>query len=238
MKIFNIQHFSTGDGYGIRSTVFFAGCNLHCGWCHNPEGLYTSGKEMTLDEVISDVMSDIEFYQQSHGGVTLSGGEPLVSFDDCIACAKAFKEKGLNVIVDTALAIPDIKLDELVKYVDCFFVDIKTAEREKFASFCGGKLDAVFANLDRLVSLGADFVLRVPLIPGFNTDEKSVAGIIEVIKKYGKSYTLLPFHRLGSAKYKNLGIDYAYADVEPSPKEEIEKIKERFVQAGLAVADV
>lgn len=238
MRIFNIQHFSTGDGPGIRSTVFFAGCNLHCPWCHNPEGLYTPGNEMTLEEVVRDVMSDIEFYEQSGGGVTLSGGEPLCSLDDCTACAEAFRENHLHVIVDTALSVPDVRLNRLARYTDCFFADLKTTDPEKFASVCGGDLNRLYGNLDTLQSLNADFVLRVPLIPGFNMDPASLDGIISVIRRYNKPFTLLPFHRMGSAKYRQLGRVYEYADTMPSDREVIRDIQNRFIQSGLVPANV
>ena len=96
MDIFNIQHFSTGDGPGIRTTVFLGGCNLRCPWCHNPEALFepSGGRGMSFEDAVADVMSDTEFYAKSSGGVTISGGEPLVSFNDTKMLAHEFKSRG------------------------------------------------------------------------------------------------------------------------------------------------
>ncbi len=238
MKIFNIQHFSTGDGYGIRSTVFLSGCRLRCPWCHNPEGLYGRGRDCTLAEVVEDVMGDVEFYRRSDGGVTVSGGDPLCSIDDCIELARAFKTEGLHVIVDTSLALECERLEELARYVDCFFVDLKTPDAEKLAGICGGDFDAYEENLRRLKALGCDVVLRIPLIPGFNMDAESLDGMISLVKRYDCPITLLPFHRLGSAKYTDLGLEYAYADTQPQTKMEIDAIRERFDSAGIVTAKV
>lgn len=238
MNIFNIQHFSIGDGFGIRSTVFFCGCNLRCPWCHNPESIYGDGRDMSVDEVAADVMADKEFYDRSGGGVTLSGGEPLLHFDDCLALAKRFKAEGLNVVIDTALALPLDRLSEIAEYTDSFFVDLKTADEGKFTSVVRGDWHTYLHNLDILNDLGSDIVFRIPLIPGFNMDEKSVGDIISLAKVYGKPFTLLPFHRMGAAKYSELGIKYEYADVQPSSKEETDEIRKRFIAAGLKEANV
>lgn len=238
MNIFNIQHFSTGDGYGIRSTVFLCSCNLRCPWCHNPESIFGCGHEYTLDEVVDDVMGDIEFYRKSNGGVTISGGEPLCSIDDCIELAKAFKVEGLNVIVDTALAAECGRLEELAHYVDCFFVDVKTADPSKFAEICGGDFDVYTSNISRLQSVGSNIVLRIPLIPQFNMDDDSISDIIKFVKKYGYPITLLPFHRLGTAKYTELGLNYAYADTLPPKDAEVDAIRAKFSAEKIAEANV
>ncbi len=193
---------------------------------------------MSIDEVVADVMADREFYDRSNGGVTLSGGEPLLHFDDCLALAKRFRAEGINVVIDTALALPLDRLKEIAGYTDSFFVDLKTADESRFASVIMGDWHTYLHNLDTLSDLGADMVFRIPLIPGFNMDEKSVDEMIALAKIYGNPFTLLPFHRMGSAKYTELGRKYEYADVQPSSGEEIEAVKKRFLDAGLREADV
>lgn len=236
LNIFNIQHFSTGDGPGIRTTVFLGGCNLRCPWCHNPEALYGEPIIRELDEVVADVLSDREFYDKSGGGVTISGGEPLFSPDACSVLLERFKSEGLNTIVDTALSC-EYPSEKILALTDCFFVDVKTASPAKFAEL-GGDFTRFKSNLDRLCASGASVVLRVPLIPNFNTDADSISALIAFIKPYGKPVTLLPFHRLGSAKYQNLGIAYAYANVEPYESEKINEYKRLFAAAGIEEADV
>lgn len=227
MKIFNIQHFSTGDGPGIRTTVFLAGCSLKCPWCHNPECNFGPVYEKTADEILSEVLDDGEFYAESDGGVTISGGEPFCSAEDLFELLTAFKKHGLHTIVDTSLS-QSVDFSQFCKLTDCFFVDLKTADAEKFREVCGGDFSLYENNVKTLISLGANVVFRIPLIPGFNTDEKSLDGIAEFIKKYEMPCSLVPFHRMGSAKYKKLGMEYAYANVPPLSREEIGKISEKF----------
>ncbi len=238
MNIFNIQHFSTGDGFGIRSTVFLGGCNLRCPWCHNPEGLFGAANERTLDDIVDNVMADLCFYEKSGGGVTLSGGDPMYSFDDCLLLAKTFSEKGLHVIVDTAMSVPDVDLETLSNYVDCYFVDVKTADPEKFATVCGGDLSVVREHLEWLAANGKNVVLRIPMIPGFNMDEASVTALADWIAVLPFPITLLPFHRLGSSKYDMLGMTYAYADTEPPTPAQMEAIQAVFTARGITQADV
>ena len=235
---FNIQHFSTGDGKGIRTTVFMGGCNLKCPWCHNPESLYGEPVWRSVDDVITDVMGDTEFYETSDGGVTISGGEPLCDNEGCLTLLREFKKNGLHTILDTALAVKGFNPDEYTGLVDCFFVDVKTADENKFGKICGGNLETFRQNLDNLSKTNAEIIFRIPLIPNFNTDETSIDGIIELIKPYGKEITLLSFHRLAGAKYRELSIPYKWADTAPPEREEIEKIKKKFIAINILEADI
>ena len=117
----NIQRFSIGDGPGIRTTVFFKGCNLHCPWCHNPETISPEinelyGEKYTVDEVMKEIMEDYAFYQESGGGVTLSGGEPLLQADGCAELARACTDAGISVLLDTAGNV-DFSLFEKVWFI-------------------------------------------------------------------------------------------------------------------------
>lgn len=238
IDVFNIQHFSTGDGPGIRTTIFFEGCNLRCPWCHNPESFFTGVNPRIIDDIVDEVMGDNEFYLQSDGGVTLSGGEPLLFGKGCLELLRRFKEKGLHTIVDTAMAVDEIDLSAIASFTDTFLIDIKTADSDNFFTVCGGSMDVLIHNIDKLVEIGADIVLRIPLIPGFNMDCCSIDGIIGLVKHYNLPVTLLPFHRLGSAKYKKLGLEYKYADTEPSSDIEIEEIRQKFINEGILEANI
>ncbi len=238
VDVFNIQHFSTGDGPGIRTTVFLEGCNLRCPWCHNPESFFTGVNPRDMDEIVDEVMGDDEFYRQSGGGVTISGGEPLLCGNTCLEMLKIFKAKGLHTVIDTALAVAGADIESFAQWTDLFLIDIKTSDSEKFASVCGGAMDIFLRNMDGLIRTDADIILRVPLIPGFNMDSRSVDGIIAMAKRYRLPVTLLPFHRLGSAKYKKLGLQYVYADIEPSSEAEIEEIRKKFIYEGIQEADI
>lgn len=248
LNISNIQHFSTGDGAGIRTTVFFKGCNLRCPWCHNPENLMAApcvmqykalnktevlGKKVTIDEILPQLLEDTDFYEQSGGGVTLSGGEVMLQADGAAELSRRLKENGVSVLVDTAGCVPYGEFEKLNHFVQGYLFDFKTADPVKYKQI-GGDLETVTYNITRLLSDEMPVQIRIPLIPDFNTDTDSILKMCERLKDMGiKKVELLPFHRLGSSKYEVLGMTYAYKDVELfSPKAlfEIQKIYKNYFE--------
>ena len=241
IRVTNIQHYSTGDGPGIRTTVFFAGYPLRCPWCHNPETI--SGKEVTLryeatgkcetvggetaiDGIVGELLWDKDYYDESGGGVTLSGGEVLLQVESAVEIAKQMRENGVHVAIDTAGAAPRRAIEALAPLADLWLYDLKTADAVKFAEVCGGEFAVVVDNLRYLVSRGANVRVRVPIIPGFNDGEEDVAALGDLIESVGgKTVDLLPFHRLGSSKYAAMGLEYAYADVTPPDDGTMERIR-------------
>lgn len=244
LNVSNIQHFSTGDGNGIRTTLFLKGCNLRCPWCHNPETVSphpeelffrangkreTYGREATVEELLPELLEDAEFYRASGGGVTVSGGEPLLQSHAVASLAKELKERGISVIIDTAGDVPYEAFARVLPYVDEFFLDIKSGSGEVYRDIIGGDLMRVFGNLHRLLAEGANLRIRIPLIPEINTDPAARADIIRLLREAGvKQVDLLPFHRMGSAKYEALGREYAYRDTPPLTKECIAAIAREY----------
>ena len=237
----SIQRFSTGDGPGIRTTVFLKGCNLRCPWCHNPESIsekpetlrfpgipraVTYGRMMSADELFADVVEDADFYRESGGGVTFSGGEPLLQSAGVGELAGMLREAGIGTLVDTAGCVPWEGFLSVVDCVDTFYYDVKTADGALYENVVRGNMDLVFGNLCRLVGAGKDVVVRIPLIPGFNMSGADHERICAELKKTGaRRVDLLPFHRLGSSKYEAMGLTYGYKDTPPPGEDEIEKIK-------------
>lgn len=154
LNLFNIQHFCNGDGPGIRTTLFFGSCPLRCPWCHNPE-CFQNAETRSLEEVEEEILHDLEFYERSGGGVTLSGGEPLAREGECFAVLELLRKQGIHAAVDTSLAVKGIDYDRLVSLCDLFLVDIKTANAETFRNVCGGELETVAQNLRELSARGA-----------------------------------------------------------------------------------
>ena len=239
----DIQHFSTGDGPGIRSTVFLKGCNLHCPWCHNPETAITKtqtlvfrggvtksyGAVMTAGEIARDVCGDMEFYRESGGGVTVSGGEPMLQAEGVAELAKILAQKGVDTLIDTAGCVPYANFETVRPFVSAYYYDVKTADEEKFAELTGGDLETVTDNLRRLVLTGADVRARIPFIPGVNTDDEDCGRIAELIARCGcRRASLLPFHRLGAAKYEALGIEYKFKSMPPPDKALLEHAAEIY----------
>lgn len=224
----NIQRFSLHDGPGIRTTVFLKGCSLHCPWCANPENLLpypeayvkdgkqgTYGQFLSCDEIYHEIIKDRIFYDQTdesdglgiqRGGVTFSGGEPLLQFDVLEPLLVKLKDEKISICVETCLFVPADKLLLAFKYVDLFYVDIKILDREKCRHILGGNLDQYFSNLKELVKEEKSIVFRIPLIGGFTDDEQNIMRMADLLSVYRpRKVELIKEHNLGKNKYESLG---------------------------------
>jgi len=278
--ISQIQRFSTEDGTGIRTTVFFKGCPLKCPWCHNPETIANEpqilsstaecihcgncvtacpesahsmcgnvhiydagtcrnasecqqcvnvcpvganrlcGRIVEAWEIADEILKDKRYYETSGGGVTLSGGEPLFQIAFCVELASLCYERGIPVLLDTSGAAKREHLEMVIPFLSDCFIDLKSPDPVAYRNIIGFPLEQIRANMEILANSGVNTTVRIPVIPGFNDDYVSAAGMAEIIKDSGLSrVNLLPFHRFGSAKYQELGYEYLYANVEP-PKSE------------------
>ena len=244
LNVSNIQRFSVGDGPGIRTTVFLKGCNLHCPWCHNPETVSAEpqtlvyphtgktvryGTDMPVEEVARRVCEDRAFYRQSGGGVTVSGGEPLLQASAVAALLRQLQGGGIHTLVDTAGAVPFACFETVLPYTDCFFYDWKSPLPQVYREVIGGELPLVEENLSRLLNCGRQVHVRMPVIPGMNDRPADIALSAERLERLGVQYVdLLPFHRLASEKYAAMGIPYAYAGVQPPTGEHIEAMAQEY----------
>ena len=244
LNISNVQHFSVGDGDGIRTTVFFKGCGLRCPWCHNPENLTkapvtlrysngkteTPGREISAEALLPELLEDLDFYEESGGGVTLSGGEVMLQSKEAAALAALIRAEGVSVWIDTAGCVPYEAFEAMNPYASGYLFDFKTASEEKYRAI-GGDLPAVTQNLRRLLADGIPLRIRIPLIPRFNADEESAHAIGAYLSVLGvKEAALIPFHRLGSAKYEAMGLPYAYSEQPPLTDEALHALKAVYKQ--------
>ncbi len=239
LNVSHIQRFSTGDGPGIRTTIFLKGCNLHCPWCHNPENIKPEHEELFYEktgtkvsygsvvsaaEAASDVLEDRDFYITSGGGVTLSGGEPMLQSEGICELAAILTKQGVNVLIDTAGCVPWSSFETVLPYVNDFYFDIKAGTRAKYAELIGGEISLIENNLRKLVLIGANVTARIPLIPGVNDSEAELRQIGSIILSAGVRHAdILPFHRLGTAKYEAMGIEYGFKNTLPPSREDIER---------------
>ncbi len=244
--ITGLQRCSTGDGPGIRTTVFLKGCNLACPWCHNPETQAlqperdTQGRQwgqwVTLDGLMERLEEDRPFYDASGGGITLSGGEPLLQADFCAAVAQRCILGGMTVVVDTAGDVPFEAFERLLPLDPLFYVDLKGPDQAAYDRV-RGRLGRVTGNMARLAREGAAVVARIPVIPGHNDTLEDAAAMAALLAEAGITrVNLLPFHRMGSSKYRLLGREYAYQAVEPLENQQMLALLAPFQAAGLEAA--
>jgi pyruvate formate lyase activating enzyme len=193
------------------------------------------GEERTVDELVQACLRDKVFYEESGGGATFSGGEclaPVSRQDFVLELARALKAEGVDVAIETTLALPVPRLAELAEVVDTWLVDFKIADRTKSLDVIGLDPEIRDANLEVLLGLGAKVVARMPIIPGF-TDE-AVAKNIEDLKRLGiRRADVLPFHQLGEAKYAQTGRAYGLSGLEPLHEEDVAWIAEALEAAGI-----
>ncbi len=261
--IFDIERNSYVDGPGIRTTVFFKGCNLKCAWCHNPESqgfkpqmmFYTDkckgcgkcdevcptpenctlcgkctiycpvdarkvcGKEYTVDEVLTEVLKDKAFYENSGGGVTFSGGECMLQIDFLLEILKKCKENGIHTAVDTAGHVPFHQFEKIMPYTDLFLYDIKCFESEKHKEYVGVTNELILENLSKLLKSGVNVHIRIPVIPTVNDSVEEMLKIKEFLDLNGgvQNVELLPYHAMGENKYGAIGKECKVFSV---PKEE------------------
>ena len=221
--IFDIQRNSYVDGPGIRTTVFFKGCNLRCAWCHNPESHSPTpqtmafpnrpkelcGKEHTVDEVLTDILRDKRFYKAAGGGVTFSGGECMLQIDFLEKILKACKENGIHTAVDTAGHVPFSFFERILPHTDLFLYDVKCLDNKKHKQYTGVGNDLILENLKKLLQSKKEIWVRIPIIPAVNdtvAEMQQIKAFLDSCERFPK-IELLPYHAMGEHKYAALGIE-------------------------------
>ncbi len=227
--VFDIKRFAVHDGPGIRTTVFLKGCPLRCRWCHNPESMEATpcslpkvyhtgssvftemeevGREWTVEELMIELRKEKIFMDESGGGVTFSGGEPLFQSGFLHEMLLACRSEGMHTAVDTSGYASEQIIEKLALMADLFLFDIKLINIQAHIQHTEVSNSIILSNFDRLISLGAKVRARIPLIPGVNTDKQSLDEIFEFLKPYRnriEGVDLLPFHDTASHKYERLG---------------------------------
>lgn len=241
--VFNIQKFSLNDGPGIRTAVFLKGCPLHCAWCANPEsqgrqpevlGGKQAGQLMSVEEVLAVAKQDEPFYEESGGGVTLSGGEALLQPDFALALLEALHSRGLHTALETTgFAVPEV-FQRVCREADLLLFDVKHWEEERHRAGTGVSLQPILENLAFALEAGWEVLPRVPVIPGFNDSREDGARLAERLLEAGsRQVQLLPFHQFGEKKYQQLGRPYAYAGAKALRPEALEGYRQAFLTQGV-----
>lgn len=238
--IFEVQRFSVHDGPGIRTTVFLRGCPLRCAWCQNPEGLEPSEQSPRANwakEVVRGLCADREFFEVSGGGITLSGGEPLLHPTRALLLLLAARAEGLHTCVQTCGAVPPANLLAVLPYVDLFQFDLKHLDEAKHREWTGAGTSRIHQNARLLVEHGAQVQFRMPVLPGLNDDPEHLERMAAFLKQLGVSaLRLVPYHRHYLAKYAALGWRSRVAGLQAPTPDELAIVSERLQAQGLTVA--
>ena len=224
--VHSLQSLGTVDGPGVRSVVFLSGCPLRCIYCHNPDTWDCREEQLTDSTELGERL--LRFYSFiKKGGVTFSGGEPLLQAEFVTEVAKILKQKGLHVAIDTCGTPWSPAAEELLGVADMFLLDIKMTTKEDYKRHTGGSLASTMAFLDRLEERQKDTWIRHVVVPGINDTEEDILRLAELIKGYTciKKVELLPYKNLCIEKYRALGIPFALEETPPMKAEEIAKLE-------------
>lgn len=241
--IFDIKKFAIHDGPGIRTTIFFKGCLLGCWWCHNPESrefgvqlteTETIGNKRTVSEIMNVIESDTIYYDESKGGVTFSGGEPLAQPKLLKQLLLNCKELEIHTAVDTTGYIDRVLLDGIIPLVDLFLYDLKVIDDVKHKKYTGVSNQlrdrSILDNLRYLSSKGCRIWIRIPIIPGINDSDNDVADFCSFISELDslEQVNLLSYHKIAKHKYQRLGIDYRMGNTEEPSDQDMEVLINKF----------
>lgn len=205
-------------------------CN-NCGLC--VEECYTNareiaGRSVTVDEVISEILKDKDFYQQSGGGVTISGGEPLMQMEFLIPLLERLRELGIHRAIDTCGYVSKEKLQRVIELTDLFLYDLKFMDSERHEKYTGVPNDLILENVKLLSSLDKDIIIRIPIIPGVNDDKEDILAFSKFINDLPKvkGVNLLPYHKIGKEKYHRLGKVYKMTNLQEPTHELMSRVYE------------
>ncbi|MCA1756650.1 MAG: glycyl-radical enzyme activating protein [Bacteroidales bacterium] len=258
--VFNIKRYAIHDGPGIRITFFLKGCPLNCWWCHNPEGISPKpqrveridrigerefrvteevGKYYTAGELLTIAEKERVFMEESGGGVTLSGGEPLMQADFLVESLSLFKDAGMHTTLDTSGYASNSVMNRVMPLTDLFLFDLKHLDSDRHTEFTGVGNEQILENLDLLIREKKKIFLRFPVIPGFNDDSEHLLRVRDFVGGMNRDFVtemdLLPYHHIGSSKYKRFNMEYRMSGTGQPSGSRMHELKEFFGENGLTV---
>ncbi len=244
--IFDLKRFAIHDGPGIRTTVFFKGCKLSCKWCHNPESqsfeiehtdFQIFGKKYTIPSLLNEIRKDQLYFEESGGGVTFSGGEPLHQFSFLTALAQQCKSEGIHTTLDTCGYCEPVQFKQIVPFIDLFLFDLKIISNPLHQRFTGVSNDWILANLDYLADHKSKVIIRIPIIPTINDTSEEISQFLHLLKQYDNFSIihLLPYHTIGSHKYTQLNRSYQLLDLKEPTNSYMHDIAKEFQSRGFSV---
>jgi pyruvate formate lyase activating enzyme len=258
--IFSVKRYSIHDGPGIRVTFFMKGCPLSCWWCHNPEGISPQpeeiekltkvgdrefrkseivGKSYPVEEILNIAEKERVFMEKSNGGVTFSGGEPMMQAEFLIEALKGCRERGFHTAVDTSGYCPAQTLEKIIPFTNLFLFDLKHPDNVRHLEYTGVTNENIIRNFKLILKSKADLMIRIPVIPGFNDSEDDMSEFKRFIHENKneniKMINLLSYHKIGSSKYKRFNRPYKMGSAMEPSAEKMEELKKYFAEEGIKV---
>ena len=235
-KIHSVETCGTVDGPGIRYVIFFQGCPLRCQYCHNPDTWDLSkGNEITLSELKDDILKYKSFMVSSGGGITASGGEPLVQSDFVLELFKFCKDKGISTALDTSGYIFNEQIKEILLYTDLVLLDIKSFNPATFMKVTKKSIDNTLAFAEYLEEQKITMWIRFVLVPNLTDNLSDIDKMADYLSsfKFIERVDVLPFHKMGEYKWQNLGYSYSLTNT-PTPEDnQVSEVKDVFRKKGL-----
>lgn len=217
-RVHSIETMGLLDGPGIRTVFFLQGCPLRCQYCHNPDTQQISGgMEMAADEIVETAKRYLPYYRRSGGGVTFSGGEPLLQGAFLLETTKLLKAEGINVALDTSGFGQEKYFREILKYVDVVLLDIKHFEKQKHLELTGVKMNGRDVFLNHLADFQGKIWIRHVMVPGMTDSKHAMDKMYQTIRFLAESIEkieILPYHRMGTEKYEALQMAYPLDGIE------------------------
>ncbi len=260
--IFNIQKYAVHDGPGIRTTVFLKGCPLQCQWCHNPESQKSEiepangfrvrqfltdtpvseqeqyiGQIVSAAEVMKEIEKDILFFDESGGGATFSGGEPLMQPEFLTTLVSACKTKAIHTAVDTCGHVPWKSFEKIYDKTDLFLYDLKLMDDADHVKYTGVSNRLILENLMKLADARKKIRVRLPLIPGITDTRKNLDRLADFLTSLKEIHhiDLLPYNFLSGSKYAKLNQPNQLGRPEVQSEELLDEIKQHFEKSGFIV---
>jgi len=229
---------STVDGPGLRFVAFLTGCFLRCQYCHNPDTWHKhNGRPVTVARAMQEIAKYAQVLKISKGGITISGGEPMVQKAFAMQIFKRCKQLGLHTCIDTAGRLGERMTDEDLQYIDLHLLDIKSGDPVIYEQLTRQPLQPTLDYARRLSDLGRPMWVRYVLVPGLTDGYDNVEKVAEVCAglKSLERVEILRFHQMGRDKWEKLGLEYPLRDVEPPSPELAERVRGQFRSRGLTV---
>ena len=232
-RIHSFQSLGTVDGPGVRSVIFMQGCPLRCVCCHNPDTWnFEGGEEMTVSELVKKIGRFSVYYGQD-GGITVSGGEPLMQAPFVAELFRELKQNGIHTALDTSGCLLNGEVKELLQYTDLVLLDFKYTNREDYLKYTRMEMSAAQEFLDYLQEIKKPTWIRFVVIPDLNDGDDSISNIIRLKSEYDcvQKVELLPFRKLCLEKYDNMGIEFPLKNTPEAKQQFIDDIYKKYEKA-------